>query len=342
MKTSASSRRIASFAAAIAALALTLTACSGTDGETASTDTGAGAEGNGELTELVVGGVTSLDLAPIVLAEEQGFFAEEGLTVTIQPVQGTSAVLLPSIISGDVPIGYSAISATLYAVAQGLPLVSIAPMAFADRAEPDASAFFVASNSDITTLKDLEGKRFGVPGLRSWAEIATREALEVNGVDSSTIEFVEVPFPDLVAALDTNRVDAGFSLEPFTTILASQGMRKLDGAFHNLTTESEPLLQNTELITSDQYLAEHPENIAAFQRGLLRGVEYANANPDAARKAIQTLLPNLPDAVVENLALPVWLPEADRSSYERIEALNRKHGGMTGEVDLDRLLANTK
>lgn len=345
MKTATPIRRGARFAAAAAVLALALTACSSGSTPTPSpAPEGGGDNGNssGELIEVVVGGVPSIDLAPVVLAQEQGFFAEEGLNVTMQPAQ-TSSTLLPSVINGDVNIGYSAVSATLYAAVQGLPIVTIAPVASSHGEEGDVSGIFVAADSGITTLKELEGKRFGVPGLRSWAEIATREALVLNGVDPDTIDFVEVPFPDMAAALDAGNVDAGELIEPFTTILKAQGMVRLASAFADLAPASGKPLQNTDLVTSEKYLSENADTVAAFVRAYKKGMEYATANPDSARAAIKVLLPQLPDAVVDNLTLPLWIPEIDRSSYERIEALNRKHGGMTGDpVDLDRLLSGAK
>lgn len=342
MKTAMSFRRGAQVAAVAAVTALALTACSGGGGAPQSggaTDAGAG---DGELTEIVVGGVPSIDLAPVVLAEEEGFFAEEGLTVTFQPAQ-TSATLLPSIINGEIPIGYSAVSATLFAASQDLPIRTIAPVASSHGEEGDVSGIFVAADSGMTSLKDLEGKRFGVPGLRSWAEIASREALVLNGVDPDTIEFVEVPFPDAAAALDAGRIDAAEVIEPFTTILTSQGMTRLSSAFADLAPATDDPLQNTELVTSEQFLAENPEVVASFVRAYKKGMEYATENPDAARAAIQVLLPQLPEAVVANLTLPLWIPEIDRSSYERIEKLNREHGGMTGDpIDLDQLLSGAE
>lgn len=320
-----------------AALTLTLTSVGCTSDGTSQSTGGAATQGAGGLTQITLAANPTIDLAPLQLAQDLGFFAEEGLEIKVQPAPG-SAATVPSVISGDMPIAYIAVSSTLFAVAQGLPLATIAPGGFSVGEEGDISAIYVAADSTITSLEGLRGKRMGVPALRSWGETATQASLAASGVDPTAVQFVEAPFAEAGAMLSGGQVDAVEVVEPFTTILKRQGAKLINKPFTDIG-EGAPL-QSTEYITSEDYLAKNPTVIEGFRRALTKGIEHATEHPDEARQAIRKILPQLNEDVAKDLTLPVWLPEVNRASYERIVGMLKKYGGLTTDPDLNKLLGH--
>ena len=83
----------------------------------------------------------------------------------------------------------------------------------------------LAPKGGVTDAKQLEGKTVSVNTLKNLPEVAVRNALEQAGVDPSTVKFVEIPFPDVPAALESKRVDAAFAVEPFVGASAGAGRR---------------------------------------------------------------------------------------------------------------------
>lgn len=98
---------------------LTMAACGGDDAESPQ---GGGAEGGG-LEAVTVGVIPIVDVAPVYLGQDQGFFEECGLDVSLETGQGGAAIV-PAVVSGESQFGFSNITSLLLAASEGLPLQS--------------------------------------------------------------------------------------------------------------------------------------------------------------------------------------------------------------------------
>src|SRR5690606_33458225 len=108
-------------AVAASAAVMVLAACSGTpDGGTEGS-----APEDGELTPVTVGVIPIVDVAPIYLGVDQGFFEDEGLDVTLELAQGGAAIV-PAVVSGDYQFGFSNNTSLLVGSSKGLPLKAVA------------------------------------------------------------------------------------------------------------------------------------------------------------------------------------------------------------------------
>ena len=77
--------------------------------------------------------------------------------------------------------------------------------------------------SDIKEPKDLEGKTIAANTLNNICEVTINATLEEKGVDVSKLKYTEIPFPEMVGALEKGRVDAACVVEPFVS--PGQGRR---------------------------------------------------------------------------------------------------------------------
>jgi NitT/TauT family transport system substrate-binding protein len=304
------------------------------DGGDAQADGEAPAEAE-ELTTIEVGVVPVVDVAPLYLGIEQGFFEEEGLDVQPAIAQGGAAII-PAVVQGDQEIGFSNIVSLLIGETEDLPVQVISQgIQATDDPDNDTAAVAVAADSDVQDVSDLEGKTIAINTLRNISELTVTAALEGEGVDVSTINFVEVPLPDMVGQLEAGQIDAAGLVEPFITTGEAAGHRML--IYDRVATEPEMTIAT--YFTSDQFLESDPEVVDGFVRAMHRSLEYATENPDEARQAIGEYT-EIPPDVLEEVVLPLWQTDLNEDSIELVAELMVTYGISEDEADVDELIAD--
>src|SRR5918992_1604327 len=79
----------------------------------------------GGTTQVKVGVIPILDVAPIYLGKEKGFFSNRGIELTMETGQGGAAIV-PGVVSGQFQFGFSNVTSLLIARSRGLPLKVVA------------------------------------------------------------------------------------------------------------------------------------------------------------------------------------------------------------------------
>ncbi|MEV5303293.1 ABC transporter substrate-binding protein [Amycolatopsis methanolica] len=167
-------------------------------------------------TAIKVGVISIVDVAPIYLGVSKGFFKEQHLDVSLETAQGGAAIV-PGVMSGQFQFGFSNTISLLLAQSQGLP-VKVVSSGNASTGElgKDFGAVVVKADSPIRTTADLAGKKVAVNTLKNINTTATiNEVVRQAGGDPSKIQYVELAFPDIAAAVARGDVDAGQVVEPF-------------------------------------------------------------------------------------------------------------------------------
>src|SRR5919109_5511307 len=159
---------------------------------------------------------------PLLVARDKGWFEEENLSVTWSTVAQT-AVAIEAVYGGSVELGAGGVLEPMIARGNGLDLMFAVPTVRVRSAPPDNSGLVVRANSDIHRAADLAGKKVSVGLINSINHVHMLEWLRKNGVDAKTIQFIEIPFPQMGDALLQNRLDAVWAVEPFLTILRKSG-----------------------------------------------------------------------------------------------------------------------
>ncbi|MGY1620882.1 ABC transporter substrate-binding protein [Geodermatophilus sp. SYSU D00965] len=320
--TAARARAVAAGAAAL----LTLAACGGSD------DAGGGGGGaDGGLTPVTIGTQPIVDSAPLYLGVDQGFFEAVGIDLTIESASG-GAVVVPSVVSGDYQFGRGNVLSTMIAVDQGLPLTCITN-ANSTAGNPDFGAVVVAADSPIQSMADLAGKSVSVNTLNNIGDTTIRAVVEEAGGDPQAVEFVEIPFPDAPAALQTGQVDAAWILDPFLTEAVDAGARVLSYNF----SDFHPELDISCVFTSRQLMQEDPELVAAFQRAMNESLEFAQQNPDEVRRITGTYT-EIDPAVLERIVIPTFRTEFSEEAMALLGQKATEYGTLSKEPDLDQLL----
>ena len=262
------------FAAVGTASALLLAACGSGDGslggETSSNSASSG--GDGQMTSISVGVIPILDVAPIYLGVKQGFFEDEGLDVKLELAQGGAAIV-PAVVSEQYQFGFSNTTSLLLATDKGLPIKAVASGNQAGpSADEDFEGLVTAADSGITSPKDLAGKKVGVNTLNNIMTTTINKLVRDDGGDPSGIQYVELAFPDMAAAVAKGDVAAGTVVEPFLTVSKSQGLKVIGSNFAGV----EPAMQVALYFTSAAYMEKYPEVVDKFTSAMNKSLTYAS------------------------------------------------------------------
>ena len=157
--------------------------------------------------------------------QSNGYTSKAGIDLDLT-VMSSSPVILQALLSGTYDVAHGAITTLILARAKGLPIVIIAPSGFVRKGDSQGW-IAVPPNSTIKSPRDFGGKTFAVSALGTQAELLPRAWIDKNGGDSTTVKFIEMPFPAIADAIEAGRADCGFLVEPFAIIATKKGQIKL-------------------------------------------------------------------------------------------------------------------
>ncbi len=157
-------------------------------------------------------------------AQSLGYFRDAGITAEIDSISNGSAITA-GVIGGTIDVGYSALLTIAVAHEKGVPINVIAPAgSYLTRAP--ISTLMVPADSPVKTAKDLNGKTVAVNGIKNITQLATEAWSDQNGGNWKSLNFVEMGFPQMPAALAAHRVDAAFVSEPIVSSALRSGVAR--------------------------------------------------------------------------------------------------------------------
>jgi NitT/TauT family transport system substrate-binding protein len=213
--------------------------------------------------------------APIFTAVEKGFFKEEGLDVELVKCEWSKYKDVLAL--GGFDITHHLVMYFLKPLEQGLDV------RFTGGIHRGCLRVQAGVKGNIHTIKDLKGKRIGVPGMGTPPFIFAHRVLGKNGIDASTdITWIVYPAGELGLALDKGDVDAVADSEPIGSMLLGQGKVR------NIADEAADLPYSEEyccaVIVNGRFLKANPKATAAATRALLKAAKWVDTNPRAAAK----------------------------------------------------------
>jgi NitT/TauT family transport system substrate-binding protein len=325
--------------AAVAVVLMTVSACSSAgDAEEEEPATAEGSASNvlatggpPERSQIDLGLLPLIDVAPVYIGLEDGLFEREGLNVNITPVQG-GAASIPAMVAGELDIAFGAVPSTLSSSANGLDLRLIAEQ---NRASPGFSDLSTLPGSGLAgDPAALEGKRLGLNTFANVAELTARSVVEDAGADFSEIDTIEVPFPEMIPMLERGDLDAAFLVEPFTTIAKQAlGAESISDPYTG-ETEGLPVGGYT---TTENFAANFPNTVAAFQRAIIAATDIAREDPQRVVDILPTYT-TLDAEAAATVTQPEFQARIDRDEIQRIVDLMVKHGLLMDAVDLDTIV----
>lgn len=168
--------------------------------------------------------------APLFIAMDKGFFAEEGIEIEPQWFDAAHPIAV-STASSKVDVGATGITASLYNMAANGQKLGIVADKGREQKGYSSSALLVTTdnyNVGVKSLKDLKGKRIGITQKGSTFHYMLGRMLETQGMSLNDVEIVPLSkLSAVMAALESKQIDGCILNEPNITKVQKAGYGKL-------------------------------------------------------------------------------------------------------------------
>lgn len=284
--------------------------------------------------EVTFGYIPVSIFAPVFVAYEKGYFAEQGLDVQLEVLPGSSDMVLLTA-TGDMDMAISGVGPAYWnAVDQNLGVEIVAPGH--QEGSPIASPLMISMQSceegTISSVTDLEGKRVAVnaPGATElWLDIA----LETGGLSIEDVDLQYMSFPDAVVALESGALDASIIGEPLATQAERDGL-----AVRLLSDLPVQEIQPTVIFGNQEWMAENPDAAAGVVAGYLRASRDLTENfNDPLHLAIVEKYTGVPAQLIAASVKPVYSTDGALSldSLSQLQTFFGERGLLDYEEDID-------
>jgi NitT/TauT family transport system substrate-binding protein len=220
---------------------------------------------------------------PVYIALEQGYFADEGISVELVGAALGGPNAIQAVAAGSADAGLSSIPALINANVAGLPILGVSDIQSALPGQP-LEVYFVRSDSGIDSLEDLPSTTFAVNLWRSSFHYTALMALEQENIPEQDINFVLLGFSEQAAALSSGAVDVIGLMEPYIgSAKATYGdeFYELFNAIDVFGTK-----QFTLHFVNQDWANDNIDVARAFVAGIVRATEFAETNPAQAAAII--------------------------------------------------------
>lgn len=293
-------------------------------------------EGNGNQEQTLRIGLKPTDSdAAVYYAKELGYFEEAGLNVEVQQIKDGAAIS-SGVASGSLELGSANVTSIASAHVEGLPFVYAAPGSIYDTNGPISAALAVAEDSPYRSAEDLNGKTVAVNGLNNITDISVKAWVDENGGDSSTLEFVEFPFPEMPGAVEQGRVDAALMLEPGLTQALETCCRVLGKAYDGIGEE----FMTSGWVTTKEWAEQNPEVVDEFAKVMQKTAQWANQeqNRDRSAEILESNL-GIEQETANNMQRAVYGEAVDPAMIQPQIDAAAKYGVIEDPFDAAELIA---
>lgn len=250
----------------------------------------------GEKLSLMLDWFPNVDHLPIYVAQEKGYFSDQGIEVSIiSPSETSDALKLAA--SGNMDLAVSYQPQTIIAADNGLPIKVVAPLVV----HPLTTLLFLEGKG-IKNPSDLSHKKIGytVPGLMDVLLEAFAVINKIQGYTPVNVGFTILP------ALVSNKVDA--VMGPFKTYetvgMAQQGYK---AQFFELEKWGIPDYEELIFVCGEKTLMEKPAAVKGFVKAIEKAFAYTKAHPEDALATYLAAVPQA-DKKIETQAFELTRP----------------------------------
>jgi NitT/TauT family transport system substrate-binding protein len=302
------------------------------------------------LDKVSIGVVANTADGGIFVAQDRGYFKAEGIDLEVHRFQ-TLVDMVPPLTAGDLQIASGALAASLFnAAGRGLAIHVVADKGQTFSPEWDYQALVIRKDlidsGRVKDYSDLRGLKLVTSGRGNSTEVTLAAALRRGGLTLQDVNFVQMGFPDMVAAFASQAVDGAIVVEPFVARIVSDGT----GVRWKTTLDITGRNQQVGVIVYGQQLSANRDLGTRWMRAYIRGVrDYNDAfgPPRKDRDAVVRILTQnttVTDPAIYEQMRPAGLdPDGllDMQSIQEAATYYVESGQVASQPDLARLIDPT-
>lgn len=217
----------------------------------------------------------SIFYAPMYVAIEEGYFAEEGIDLELVTGFGADKTMT-AVLSGEADIGFMGSEASIYTY---LGNTDDCVVNFAQLTQRAGNFLVAREPMESFTWADLKGKTILGGRKGGMPEMVFEYILKMNSIDPAADVSIDqsIDFGSTAAAFSGGQGDFSVEFEPFATSLEQKG----DGYIvASLGTDS-GYVPYTAFCAKSSYMKKNPEIIQGFTNALQKGMDYVNSHSSA-------------------------------------------------------------
>ena len=289
----------------------------------------------GELVEVTFGYVPVTNFAPVYVAKELGYFAEQGLDVEVTAFAGGSQ-MIAELATGRLDAGMGGAGPGLFnAVDRDFPLTVIAPGH--SEGIPVATPLVVSESAcesgAIRSVADLKGKKVAInaPGA---TEYWLSQALSTGGLTIADVDLETIPFSEAVTALGAGTIDAAMLGEPTATLAEQNGFGvRLATDFPVQDITPTVVYANSDFLTGEPEVT--TKLMAAYLKACRAIMEHGLSDPTLA--GIVAQYTQLPAELITTSVAPLFSVDGtlDIVGLQTLQSFFRERGELEYDADID-------
>lgn len=332
-------RRVAGLVCALAASLALATGCAG-----------GGTSGSDGAMHLNVGQISdSVAFFPLYVAETEGYFEDEGLTLGDRPRLGTGAKLAAALESGSIDLAAGVMTDAFNLAEQRDDTRVVSALVNSYYVD-----VIVGSDTDVAPadasleekIRSLEGKNIGITGPGSGTEALVTYLFNSVGLDASTdaqLVNLGAQVPSAVGALKSGRVDALSFFQPVGQIVEGQDLGSIYLSPARGDIPDMANMVHGVVFTRESLVEDKQEAVEAFNRAIARAEETINGDPakvlelfsgyqsGAEESTIEALIPVLQEEIPES-------PDFSQDSYQKSVSFHEETGLITDPPEFEEFV----
>lgn len=211
-----------------------------------------------------------LTALPVHLARRYGYLEERGISVSFQrAISGAKET--PKLASGQIDATLGSIGAsTINAIARGIPMKIVAPGTMNVAGVPSIDRFLVRTEQydDGMDVSDVEGMTVAGNAEANVVEYEIGLALAAHGLSFDDVEYVTMPFPQMISAFQSGSIDVANEVGSLSTAAIEEGVaRHLEYA-----SETSAGTQVAAVVYGEPFVNQRPDTARKFMEAYLLGV----------------------------------------------------------------------
>jgi NitT/TauT family transport system substrate-binding protein len=190
----------------------------------------------------------------------------------------------------------------------------------------------VRKDSPIRTGADFNNKTVGIVATKTMQYAAFLAWVDKHGGDSKTVKFIEIPFPEMVGALDNGRVDAAIPVEPFTS--AGRANNRILGSVYEAMP---PHFLIFGFAATDRWLQAHPDLAAKFAAAIQRAAAWANGHEKESASMLVRFM-KVDRTLATRMARATYATSLDTAKLQPVVDVMVKYGILQKPIDPNELI----